>query len=223
MLIRPQAVLAALVLTALAAAPAATAQTRPGVGYDPQARGLTVSRYELDLLGSPFLAYSIDFSARPDLVGAHPNPYGLDRSDAAVVATFERRWGPGTASTRLKRWAGPGNEVRYVLRDALVWAWKSHPELLGGDTANRNGIPTEVEITDMQAVDDTDLYYSYFKAELPGFSPDRRVAICDRTKPPGDFDEPNAFWGGLPYYYHNDFKPAFYSPQPPLTDNCTGN
>jgi hypothetical protein len=140
-----------------------------------------------------------------------------------VVATFERRWGPGTASTRLKRWAGPGNEVRYVLRDALVWAWKSHPELLGGDTANRNGIPTEVEITDMQAVDDTDLYYSYFKAELPGFSPDRRVAICDRTKPPGDFDEPNAFWGGLPYYYHNDFKPAFYSPQPPLTDNCTGN
>ena len=114
MLIRPQAVLAALVLTALAAAPAATAQTRPGVGYDPQARGLTVSRYELDTLGSPFLSYSIDFSARPDLVGAHPNPYGLDRSDPAVVAAIELRWGPGTASTRLKRWAGPGNEVRYV-------------------------------------------------------------------------------------------------------------
>jgi hypothetical protein len=221
--IRPQVVLAALVLMALAAAPAATAQTRPGVGYDPQARGLTVSRYELDTLGSPFLSYPIDFSARPDLAGAHPNPYSLDRSDPAVVAAFELRWGPGTASTRLKRWAGPGNEVRYVLRDALVWAFTNHPELLGGDTTNRNGVPTEVELTDMQAVDDNGLYYAYFKAVLPGFSPDRRIVICDPTKPSGDFDVPNTFWGGIPYYYHNNFRPAFYSPQPPLTQNCNGN
>src|SRR5947199_1007768 len=59
MLIRPQAVLAALVLTALAAAPAATAQTRPGVGYHPQASGLTVPRYEREQLGSPFPSFSI--------------------------------------------------------------------------------------------------------------------------------------------------------------------
>jgi hypothetical protein len=62
-----------------------------------------------------------------------------------------------------------------------------------------------------------------FKAVLPGFSPDRRVVICDPTKPAGDFDEPNNFWGGLPYYYHNNFHPAFYSPQPPLTQSCAGN
>jgi hypothetical protein len=220
--IRSRGMFAALVLVALAAVPA-PAQTRPGVGYDPQARGLRFSRYQLDTLTSPFVSYQVDFSARPDLVGAHPNPYGLDRSDPAVVAAIELRWGPGTASTRLKRWAGPGNEVRYVLRDALVWAFTNHPELLGGDTTNRNGLPTEVELTDMQAVDDSDLYYTYFKAVLPGFSPDRRVVICDPTKPSGDFDEPNTFWGGVPYYYHNNFRPAFYSPQPALTNNCSGS
>ncbi|HEY3568534.1 MAG TPA: hypothetical protein VGP73_11435 [Thermoanaerobaculia bacterium] len=223
MLIRPQAVLAALVLMALAAVPAATAQTRPGVGYDPKARGLTVASYELDALGSPFLSYSIDFSARPDLVGARPDPYAFNLADPAVIAAFERRWGPGTASTRLKRWAGPGNEVRYVLRDALVWAFNNRPELLGGDTTNRTGTPTEVEITDMQAVNDNSLYYAYFKAALPGFLPDNRIVICDPTKPQGDFDVPNTFWNGVPYYYHNNFHPAFYSPQPPLTQNCSGS
>jgi hypothetical protein len=216
--IRPQAVFAALVLTAFAA----TAQTRPGVGYDPQVRGLTYSQYELDQIGSPFLSYRMNFSARPDLVGAHPNPYAFALGDPAVVAAYELRWGPGTASTRLKRWAGPNNEVRYVVHDALVWAWKNHPELLGGDVTNRNGVPTEVEITDVQATNDTDLYFSYFKAVLPGFSPDRRVVICDPTKPSGDFDEPNNFWGGLPYFYHNNFRPAFYSPQQPGTQNCSG-
>jgi hypothetical protein len=222
MLIRPQAALAALVLMSLAAIPAATAQTRPGVGYDSRARGLTISRYELDTLGSPFIEYPIDFSARPDLVGVSPNPYALVLSDPAVHAAFELRWGPNTASSRLKRWAGPGNEVRFILHDSLVWAWTKHPELLGGDTTNRNGLPTEVEITDMQATDDRGLYVAYFQSEVQGFSPDHRVVICDPTKPAGDFDGYNSFWG-LPYYYHNNFKPAFYSPQPPATQNCSGS
>jgi hypothetical protein len=155
-------------------------------------------------------------------VGAHPNPYALDRSDPAVVAAFERRWGAGTATTRLKRWAGPGNEVRFVLRDALVWAWKSHPELLGGDATHRNGEPTEVEITDMQATDDRTLYLAYLQSEAEGFSPEHRAVICDSTKPGGDGQEPNSFWG-VPYYYHNNFRPAFYSPQPPPSQACAGN
>lgn len=220
--VRTQAMLAVVVLVALAAAPAATAQTRPGVGYDPQARGLTISRYQLDVLGSPFQSYPIDFSARPDLVGAHPNPYALDHSDPVVYATFELRWGPGTASTRLKRWAGPGNEVRFILHDALVWAWTNHPELLGGDTTNRNGIPTEVEITDMQAVDDSSLYVAYFQSEVAGFSLEHPIVVCDPTKPPGDSQVLNTFWN-LPYYYHNNFRPAFYSPQPPPSQSCAGN
>jgi hypothetical protein len=222
MLIRPQAALAAVVLMSFAALPVATAQTRPGVGYDPQARGLTISRYELDTLGSPFLSYPIDFSARPDLVGANPNPYALLFSDPAVHAAYEQRWGPYTASTRLKRWAGPGNEVRFILRDALVWAFTERPELLGGDTTGRNGLPTEVEITDMQATDDRGLYTAYFRSEVPGFSPDNRAVICDPTKPSGDFDGYNSFWS-LPYYYHNNFRPTFYSPQPPPSQSCSGS
>jgi hypothetical protein len=220
--IRTHAMFAALVLAALAAASAVTAQTRPGVGYDPRARGLTTSHYQLDTLTSPFLSYTVDFSARPDLAGAHPNPYALDRSDPAVVATFERRWGPGTASSRLKKWAGPGNEVRFVLHDALVWAWTKHPEMLGGDASNRNGNPTEVELTDMQALNDTALWVAYFQSELPGFSPDHRVVICDPAKPAGDGQETQPFWG-LPYYFHNRFQPSAFSPQLPAALACADN
>lgn len=219
--IRSRGMFAALVLVVFAAVPA-MAQTRPGVGYDPQARGLRTSRYQLDTLTSPFVSYQVDFSARPDLVGAHPNAYTLSFADPAVRAAYELRWGPGTASTRLKRWAGPGNEVRFVLHDSLVWAWTKHPELLGGDTSNRNGVPTEVEITDMQALNDTGLWVAYFESELPGFSPDHRVVICDPLKPAGDGQETEPFWG-IPYYFHNRFQPSFVSPQLPAALACAGN
>jgi hypothetical protein len=215
------AVLAALAASS-AAANIAGAQTRPGVGYDPQARGLTTSSYELDVLGSPFLFYKSDLSAQPDLAGAHPNPYFLAFSDAAVRDAFERRWGPGTATTRFKRWAGPGNEVRSLLSDALVWAWTKHPELLGGDASNRNGEPTEVEITDMQAFNDRALWIAYFQAELPGFSPDRRVVICDPAQSPGDGETTEPFWR-IPYYFHNRYQTYPFSPQPPAGLACAGN
>jgi hypothetical protein len=199
--------------------PTLLAQPRAGVGYDPQARGLTLSRYQLDTLTSPFLSHPADFSARPDLAGAHPDPYGMDFSDPAVRAAIERRWGPGTATDRFKRWAGPGNEVRFVVHDALIWALAKRPELLGGDTANRNGQPTEVEITDVQAFNDGEIWVSYFQAELPGFSPERRVTICDPAKPSGDGDEIQSFWG-LPYYFHNTFIPLAVSPQRPASVAC---
>ena len=220
MLLRPQSFV--LVLAALAASPAVLAQPRPGVGYDPQARGFTTSRYQLDTLLSPWLTYHADFTARPDLVGAHPDPYHLDFSDAAVRLAIEQRWGPDTASQRFKRWAGPGNEVRSLLSDALVWAWTKHPELLGGDATNRNGAPTEVEITDVQAFNDSALWIAYFQAELPGYSPERRVVICDAGKPAGDGEEIQAFWG-IPYYFHNTSQQPPVSPQLPASLACSGN
>ncbi|HEX9944518.1 MAG TPA: hypothetical protein VGG03_21105 [Thermoanaerobaculia bacterium] len=218
---RPQSFVLFVVVAALAAAPAALAQPRPGVGYDPQARGLSISRYQLDTLTSPFLSYKADFSARPDLVGAHPNPYDLDFSDATVREAIERRWGPGTASDRFKRWAGPGNEVRFLVREALAWAWAKRPDLLGGDRSNRNGEPTEVEITDVQAFNDRDLWITYFQAELTGFSPERRAVICDPGKPSGDGEEIQPFWG-IPYYFHNKYKSLPVSPQLPASIACAG-
>jgi hypothetical protein len=210
----------ATVLVLAAAASAAEAQPRPGVGYDPQARGLAVSRYQLDTLLGPFLSHLADFTARPDLAGAHPNPYLLDFSDAAVRDAIERRWGPGTSTQRFKRWAGPGNEVRFLLREALIWAWKNQPDLLGGDTANRNGEPTEVEMIDIQAFNDRGLWVTYFQEELTGFSPERRIVICDPDKPSGDGEEKEPFWG-LPYYFHNRYQaPPPVSPQIPASEIC---
>ena len=100
-----------VVVLALAAS-TGFAQTGPGVGYDPQARGFSTSRYQLDTLLTPFLSYQAVFTARPDLAGANPNPYYLDFSDAAVRAAIELRWGPETSTSRFKRWAGPGATVR---------------------------------------------------------------------------------------------------------------
>ena len=202
-----------VVVLALAAS-TVFAQTSPGVGYDPQARGFSTSRYQLDTLLTPFLSYQAVFTARPDLAGANPNPYYLDFSDAAVRAAIELRWGPETSTSRFKRWAGPGNEVRSLLRDALVWTWTAHPEQLGGTTANRNGEPTEVEITDVQAFNDSSLWVTFFQAELPGYSPEHRIEICDPNKPGGDGQETDPFWN-LPYYFHNKAQQPPVSPQLP--------
>lgn len=220
--IRPCRMFAVLAVAALAAAPAVLAQARPGVGYDPQGRGLSITYYILDSLLNPYTSYRADFSAHPDLVGASPNPYYLDYSDAAVKAAVELRWGPGTASGRFKRWKGPGDEVRFVLRDAMVWAAARHPELLGGDTSNRNGKPTEVEITDAQAFNDNALWTAYFQSEVTGYSPDRRAVICDAGKPAGDGQSTDPFWG-LTYYFHNNFEASPYSPQLPSSLACGGN
>jgi hypothetical protein len=219
--IRTCSMLAVFAAALLAISPT-TAQTRPGVGYDPQARGLMTTYYQLDSFSSPFLSYRADFSARPDLAGAHPDPYSLNYADAAVRAAIELRWGPGTASDRFRKWEGPSNEVRFVLRDALIWAFSKHPELLGGDTSNRNGLPTEVELTDAQAFNDRGLWVSYFQSELPGFSPDHRAVICDATKPAGDGEAIDPFWQ-LPYYYHNNYQTIGVSPQLPASLACPGN
>jgi hypothetical protein len=190
----------------------ASAQTRPGVGYDPQARGLLVSRYQLDSLSSSYQSYTIDWSARPDAGGAEGS---INLGDPAAVATAERRWGPGTFGPRFKRWEGPGNEVAYVFKEALVWAFEKHPELLGGDTAHRDGVPTAIEFVDAEAVDDRGLWVAYVQSELTGYSEEHRAKVCDAKLPPGDGSYTDPFWG-LPFYYHNGYTaPAPVSPQVP--------
>lgn len=198
----------------LLAAGAAFGQ-RPGVGYNPQGRGLVMSNYILDLLSNPYQHYAADFTANPGEVGAAPNPYAINLSDPAVAAAYERRYGPFTATGRFKRWAGPGNEVKFLLKNALVWFYQNHPESLGGDTTARNGDPTEVEVTDVQAFDDRQIWVTYFEAELTGFSEGNRATVCDATVPPGDGQIQHPFWG-IPYYYTNVYSaPLPVSPQLP--------
>lgn len=210
--------LALAILSCVAAG--AAAQTRPGVGYDPQPRAITLSRYQLDSLNSSYVSYQMDFTAHPDQVGANPNPYYIDLSDRAVRAAYEQRYGPQTAGEHFKRWQGPGNEVKFLLREALAWAYAKHPEYLGGDTSNRNGEPTEVEITDMQATNDRGIWLEYFESELDGYSADRRVTICDSKLPPGEGDYIEPFWG-ISYFYNNKYTPPPpFSPQLPENFNC---
>ncbi len=210
------ALLALPLLGALASATAPTfAQTTPGVGYDPQGRGLSVSTYQLDTLTSPFRRYTMDFTADPGAVGNAPNPYFLNLSDAVVRAAYEQRYGPDTAGNRFKRFAGPGNEVASTLKDALVWWYQNRPEELGGSTEGRNGNPTEVEVIDVMATNDQSLWNAYLVAEIEGFSPERRVQINDPSKPEGDGQERHPFWK-ITWYYHNNFSaPPPFSPQAP--------
>lgn len=209
------AVFSALALGA--ALPAAAQQE--GVGYDPQARGLAISSYQLDNLGTPYHRHPADFTADPGAVGRNPNPYLLDLSDQAVRSAFERRYGPHTAGPRFKRWIGPGNEVKFLVKEALAWHFANNPEALGGNTSGRNGEPTEVEVTDVQAFGDNEIWITYFQAALPGYSPERRLTICDPDKPAGDSQERDPFWGIL-VYYHNTYEQVAVSPQIPAHLIC---
>ncbi|HXU47070.1 MAG TPA: hypothetical protein VN783_16190 [Thermoanaerobaculia bacterium] len=207
--------LAGALLLAARLGSAAVAPTTPGVGYDPQARGLSVSIYQLDTLTSPLVHYTCNFTADPGAVGAHPNPYYLDISDPLVRAAYELRWGPNTVGSRFKRFIGPGDEARPVLSEALIWLFQHHPDLLGGTTAGRNGVPTEVEITDVQALNDGPVWNTYLQEAVVGFSPDHREIINDPSRPSGDGQEPHPFWKIL-WYYHNTYEaPPPFSPQLP--------
>lgn len=205
---------------ALGAAALPAVAQQAGVGYDPQARGHAISSYQLDNLGTPYHRHAADFTADPGAVGRNPNPYQLDLSDQAVRSAFERRYGPNTAGSRFKRWIGPGNEVKFLVKEALAWHFANDPAALGGSTSGRNGEPTEVEVTDVQAFGDNEIWITYFKEALPGFSPERRLKVCDPDKAPGDSQERDPFWG-LQVYYHNTYEaPPAVSPQIPAHVIC---
>lgn len=215
-------VLAVFSVLALGAATLPAAAQQAGVGYDPQARGMTISSYQLDNLGTPYHRHPVDFTADPGAVGRNPDPYQLDLSDQAVRSAFERRYGPNTAGQRFKRWIGPGNEVKFLVREALAWHFANNPAMLGGGgTAGHNGEPTEVEVTDVQAFGDNEIWISYFQAALPGYSPERRLKVCDPEKPAGDSQERDPFWG-IQVYFHNEYAPLAVSPQLPPHLVCGG-
>ena len=206
-----------IALVALAAAAAVgQAQSLPGVGYEPGARGFYMSAYKLDSLNNPYTPYTMDLAADPGVVGAHPNPYYLSFSDPVVRAAYEQRYGPNTTGPRMKSWVGPGNEVRGVIVQSLRWWFANRPQFLGGWSSGRTGEPTEREITDVQATGDREIWQAYLIAAVPGFSPDNRELINDPALPPGDGQRKNQFWN-MTNYYHNSFSGYYpFSPQVPV-------
>ena len=204
-----------LAIAAALVAASLSAQAIPGVGYDPASRGLRESHYTLDRLGTAIRSHRMDFSADPGAVGQSPNPYYLNLGDPAVRAAFEARYGPDTVGPRFKSWVGPNDEVRFVVRDALIWWFANRPAELGVGPAGRNGIPTEVEITDVQATGDSAIWITYLTATGEGYSPERPRQINDPSKPPGDSQAVDPFWG-IPVYYRNAFAGYPFSPQWPM-------
>ena len=209
--IRPIVCLA-WILALVVGASASPAQQLPGVGYSAQDRGLSISRYILDSVLNPYTTHVMDFSARPDLVGASPNANYFDFSDPAVKAAYEQRYGVGT-TTRLIRWQGPGNEVRFILREALVWAHQAHPEWLD-NPGQHNGEPTELEITDAQAVNDRALYSRYLWRRHQASAPRTGFTFATCPSRRATIDTVDAFWG-MPYYVYNDYQFLPVSPQIP--------
>lgn len=212
---RRSSCVAALALIAFTAV--ASAQSVPGVGYDPGARGFRMSGYKLDSVNSPITYYTMDLSADPGAAGTRPNPYYFDLSQPAVREAFELRYGPDTLGPRMKSWQGPNNEVRPVIVESLRWWLANRPQELGGSVAGRNGEPTEREITDVQATGDREIWQAYLVATTPGFSPDNREIINDPSLPPGDGQRKNPFWN-MTNYYHNTVVAYYpFSPQVPIS------
>lgn len=149
-----------------------------GVGYVP---ANPVSSYSVNVgTGTPHSrTYAMDLSADPYAKDGFP-------SDAEEWALWERRYGPGSGTTRFTWTRGPNNEVRFIAHDALVWRY-------GGE-------PNEREVTDVQATGE--LWKSYMQSELDGFSEARAIAISDPTRPAGLLVSQHFFWK-LPYYEMN--------------------
>lgn len=191
-----------LLLAPLASSSSSAASLRPGLGFDAQALGLHRSLYWVQDLATGKLSQrtaTIDFTVS--------NPF-------ASAAEFDRRWGAGSSSR--KKWVGPDNELVTTVRSAMEWAFKNQPALVGGGVGY-DGHATEVEVIDACATGyGTQVVVAYAQAEWPGTSPDRRIEISDKSKPSGDFSEPNPYWP-VTMYYHNSYQEFYpFSPQVPV-------
>ena len=184
------------------------------VCYNPTTRGLTTSRYELDNLGSGFKTHAMDLTADPGAVGANPNRRFLNLDDPAVKAAFEKRYGkytacsnpaaPGCDGHSHKRWAGGGNEVKSIWKEALEWWFQTHPGSLGPPCGG-DGKATEVEIIDTLATNDLQIIIEHHNA-MPGGSTENPIHVCDKTRPKGPFSKPNGFWPWTDFFF-NDCEP----------------
>lgn len=188
---------------------ASPAPKTPGVCYDPTGRGLTISRYILDDLNSAPRSAPLNTAADPWAVQGGEF---LDFNNPAVVQAYESRYGPFTACVgarsstpacaghSMKRFIGPGNEVRSLMGDALEWWGTFAPGNLGGPVGCvGTGFPTEREITDLQATGDAQIWETWHRQVLPGGSVDRPVVECDKSKPPGDYVVRDSFWGWMEF------------------------
>jgi len=207
----PQTLLKALLALPLALL-LAPSPSRASVCYSAQARGLTISRYQVDTLTSGWRSASIDFGSNPwEINGSE----FLDYARPDVFAAFIRRYGPYTACLGglaslpecdghvFKRFAGPGNEVRSFVADALTWWSSAHPANLGGDsTCHSDGIPSEREITDVQAVSDNAIWERYHSESLPGGNATRPLSVCRTDRAHGAFAEVDPFWGWTNYFFN---------------------
>ncbi|HZF07809.1 MAG TPA: hypothetical protein VFE33_03375, partial [Thermoanaerobaculia bacterium] len=161
---------------------------KPGVGY-------TVSNatsfYILGTLTSPVQSHLMDLSALP----SKGSSWGLPQDAGA----YEKRYGPGTTQhgdTGFKKWAySPQNELKFVVVDALRWWGTQHPN------PEYDGNPNDVEITDVQASNDQ-VWHTYLLT-TPGFSPTNPQHVNDPSKPPGPYQEMNAWWGMMNYYVND--------------------
>lgn len=182
----------------------AIAEARPGVGYSAVARGYRMSCFMQDNLGTPYICQPLNEASDWQSL--------LPVGGPALVAAFEARYGKCTFGAScpghsFKRWPGPGNEVKFMVSDALAWMYQTNPAALGGDTSNRDGIPTDQEVTDAQATNDQ-IWQQYMTTQLPGYASDKPIhynninELCGlqlvKGQPPRD-----PFWG-LAVYRFND-------------------
>lgn len=193
-----------LFVSSLAAAPL------PGTGYDLQKRGISRSRYYSclqyqDAAGRarPCLEISkpIDFSS---------NPYNFTIGTPAFANAFDARWGrpvagtvpPDTGSFRRKKWSFLDNERGGLAREAIEWACRTRPDILGIVSGSRTCVATDLEIIDFSAGYDIDLMRAYYDAVVEGARPDRRLVV-DQVGKPCEYAEPDIWWFGWNVFYRN--------------------
>lgn len=176
-----------------------------GVGYVPDINHRT-SRYQLGP-GGQWRQHPLDLGANPGtVVGGVNSPFFLDFNVPGVRETFELRYGPGSAPPGRGGWQGPNNEYRAILRDALIWKF-------GG------GEPTDVEVTDVQATNDTTIYHPFLELDE---SPDRPHPISDPRLPAGLQQRRNPFLGHREWVFNTlpaeEPPPVDPPPPPPPVD-----
>jgi hypothetical protein len=194
------------------------------LGTPPRARGLTQSCYQLDSLTAQYTCSPLDESWSWDPAPANSNPawcnpqQGKTCPAPTLAQAFEGRYGRCTIGSCIpdhffKRFKGPSNEVKFMVRDALAWLYRTNRVALGGDTTGRSGVPTDQEVTDAQATDDQ-FYVAYMQSELDGYSEGK----------PKHYNDPTAACGlrppvvdrqwGLSFWYFNDAPCGGVAPTP---------
>jgi len=162
---------------------------KPGVGFT---LSNPTSYYILGTLTSPVQSHAMNLGALP----ANGVSWAFPQDNAA----YEQRYGTGTTEHGdhgFKKWAySPQNELKYIVVDALRWWYSKNA------SPEYDGNPTDVEITDVQASNDQ-VWHTYLLT-TPGFSPSNPQHVNDPSKPHGPYQEMNAWWGMMNYFFNDN-------------------